>query len=134
MELRIKLLGQKRVATEIKGIRIETDQPVEDGGSGSAPSPFDLFLASIGTCAGFYVQSFCQARGIATGDVELVEHVERDDKTHLVSSIRLEVLVPENFPEKYRQGLIAAVNGCTVKKHLQNPPKIDVTVRPERRP
>jgi putative redox protein len=129
MEIKIQMLGKKRVATEINGFRVETDQPLEDGGEGRAPSPFDLFLASIGTCAGFYVQSFCQVRGIATEGIELTQCVRTDEKSHLVSAIQLSIFLPKEFPEKYRPGLLAAVNSCTVKKHLLHPPVVEVMMR-----
>lgn len=129
MDFRIGLIGKKQVEIEIKGFRIKTDQPIADGGDASAPSPFDLFIASIGTCAGFFIQSYCQARAISTEGLELIAHVERDEVKHLVSKISIEIVMPSDFPEKHRLGLISAVNACTVKKHLQNPPIIEAFTR-----
>ena len=72
MEMEVVLSGGMKVNAIYKGFTIETDQPEQAGGDGSAPSPFDLFLASIGTCAGFYVLSFCQKQGIPTDEIRLM--------------------------------------------------------------
>lgn len=126
MEMRIHLDGRKRVSAQYGAFTVHTDQPVEAGGEASAPAPFDLFLASIGTCAGYFVQTFCQTRNIPTDGIEIVQHTEQDPAKHLVSKIRLEIIVPETFPAKYRAGLVNAANLCTVKRHLQTPPVFDV--------
>lgn len=122
MEMRISFAGNKKVAAEFNGIRVLTDQPKEAGGDGGAPSPFDLFLASIGTCAGLFVLSFCRKRDIPTEGIELIETVEWDEERHRVSKVTLEVVLPDKFPEKYRESVITAANLCTVKKQLFDPP------------
>ncbi|MDD5627747.1 MAG: OsmC family protein [Elusimicrobia bacterium] len=130
MEMDIKLLGGKKVSAEFKGLRIATDQPQDAGGEGSAPSPFDLFLASLGTCAGFYIQSFCQKRDIPTEGITLKQRMDLDPETHMVKLISLSLSLPKDFPEKYRAGVIGAANLCLVKKHLQQPPQIELSVKP----
>ena len=102
---------------------LSTDQPPPRG-DGSASSPFDLFLASIGTCTGYFVLKFCRQRDLPTDDVRIVEHIEVDDNSHMVIRINLEIQVPLGFPEKYHQALIRAANQCTVKKHLESPPQL----------
>jgi len=129
MEMRILLGGGKRVAAEFKGFTVNTDQPVEQGGGGSAPAPFDLFLASVGTCAGFFVQSFCAARQIPTDGIELVQRTTTDPVKHMVSKVTVDIVVPESFPAKYMSGLVNAVNLCTVKRHLHDPPEFAVETR-----
>jgi ribosomal protein S12 methylthiotransferase accessory factor len=126
MEMRIHLDGRKRVSAQFHSFTVHTDQPAEQGGEASAPAPFDLFLASIGTCAGFFVQSFCQTRNIPTDGIEIVQRTEHDPAKHLVSKIRLNIVVPEAFPAKYRAGLVNAAYLCTVKRHLQDPPVFEV--------
>ncbi len=126
MEMRIHLDGRKRVSARYGGFTVRTDQPVDAGGEARAPAPFDLFLASIGTCSGYFVQTFCQTREIPTDGIEIVQRTERDPATHLVSRIRLEILLPETFPAKYRQGVINAANLCTVKRQLLEPPTVEV--------
>jgi ribosomal protein S12 methylthiotransferase accessory factor len=125
MDMHIRLNGGKKVDAEFGGFTIHTDQPPKYGGADSAPSPFDVFLASIGTCAGYFVQNYCQSRGLSTEGVEIVQHMDWDLAKHLVTKVRLEIQVPESFPEQYRASLVSAVNLCTVKKHLKNPPEIE---------
>ena len=126
MDIRIALRGKKKVSAHFDQFEIISDQPESSGGEGSAPSPFDYFVASIGTCAGFFVQSFCQARHIPTDGIEIIQTMVRDEKTHLVSSLHLAIRLPASFPEKYREGVITAVNACSVKKHLVQPPQVTV--------
>lgn len=129
MEMRIHFPGNKRVTAEYNGFTIATDQPVSGGGDGSAPSPFDLFLGSIGACAGIFVLGFCQKRKIPTEGIELIQKMEYNDEKHLVTKIKLEINVPKDFPEKYRESLIQAASLCTVKRHLKEPPEFEVVAQ-----
>jgi len=126
MDMKIYFPGGKKVNAEYNGFTHKTDQPSESGGENSAPSPFELFLASLGSCAGFYVLSFCQQRGIDAGGIELRQAMERDPRTHLVTQVTIEIIVPATFPEKYRAAVIQAAQLCTVKKHLETPPKFNL--------
>jgi ribosomal protein S12 methylthiotransferase accessory factor len=105
---------------------IRTDQPEKAGGTGTAPSPFDLFLASIGTCAGYYALRFCQERQLPTEGLAATMSWERNPETHLIERIRIELTLPAGFPEKYRTAILRAADQCTVKKHLAEPPAIEV--------
>lgn len=116
----------KKVNIRYNGMVIKTDQPVEAGGEGSAPAPFDLFLASIGTCAGIYVKSFCMQRGIPTDDIKIYQSMKYDNTKGLINKINLDIELPETFPGKYKDAVIKVANLCAVKKHLQNPPEIVV--------
>jgi ribosomal protein S12 methylthiotransferase accessory factor len=95
----------------------------------SAPTPFELFLSSIGTCAGIYVLGFCQQRGLPTDGIQIVQRVLTNPVTHMIDQIDLEILYPPTFPEKYRDSLIRSAELCKVKKHLENPPKFHVTTK-----
>ena len=110
-----------------EGFRIRTDQP-DAHGVASAPSPFDLFLASIGTCAGFYVLRFFQQRQLDTAGLALSVTPRRDPARKLVTDIRIEITLPPAFPEKYREAVLRAVDQCTVKRHLAEPPGFEVVV------
>jgi putative redox protein len=114
--------GGKRVDAQYKGFTIRTDQSPRGGGEGSAPEPFDLFLASIATCAGIYVKGYCDARGIATAPVGLEMQVEQDPEAHRVVRLVLEIKLPEGFPEKHREAVVRAAELCAVKKHILEPP------------
>ena len=123
----ITLTGSKKVDARFRGFTVHTDQPLADGGENSAPSPFELFLASLGTCAGYFVASFCQSRSIPTENISLKQTVTRNDATHMVESIAIDILLPPDFPDKYRAAVVKAAEACTVKKHLAAPPAIKVS-------
>ena len=111
---------------------VQTDQSRPDGGEGSAPSPFDLFLSATATCAGYYVLRFCQTRGLATSGLHLTQHREVDPASGHVTKILIDIQLPPGFPEKYRAAVIRAAEQCMVKKHLEQPPAFAiVTTRPE---
>jgi len=123
----IQFPGGLEVEALQKGFTILTDQPVEAGGSGSAPTPFDLFLASIGTCAGLYALKFFRQRNLDTEGLALKLTPGRDETGKRVSRVRLEILLPSAFPEKYREAILRAVDQCTVKRHIFEPPQFEVT-------
>lgn len=126
MDMIITFDGNKKVNAEYRGHVIKTDQSERAGGDGSAPEPFSLFLASIGTCAGIYAKSFCDQREIPTEGLRIVQSMEYDHQEGRISGIKLRIELPEEFPDKYKKALIASVNLCAVKRHLQNPPDIKV--------
>lgn len=109
---------------------LRTDQPVKSGGGGSAPSPFDLFLGSIATCAGFYALRFCQERELGTEGLGVAMSWSRNAESGLIDRIHLDLTLPRDFPEKYRTAILRAVDQCAVKKHLAHPPAIAVEARP----
>jgi putative redox protein len=126
-DIQVTFPGGLRVDAAYKGLVIKTDQPVHQGGEGTAPAPFDLFLASIATCAGFYVVAFCRERGIATEGAGVTMRSEKDPETKMISRIRIEVHLPEGFPEKYLRAVIRAVDTCTVKAHILKAPAFEIT-------
>lgn len=126
-DMRIYFPGGKKVYADYKGFTHKTDQPTYAGGEGSAPSPFELFLASLGNCAGFYVQEFCRNRGIDVEGIELIQSLEVDPETRMVAKINLEIKLPPSFPEKYKSAVIQSAGLCAVKKHMENPPKFNIT-------
>ena len=120
MEMDIVFPGGTRVDAHLGRLVVETNQ------DDSAPSPFGLFLASIGTCAGIYVLRFCQSRDLPTEGLRIVERVHSNPATRMVERVELEIVVPPAFPEKYHDALVRAANQCAVKKHLEHPPEFDV--------
>lgn len=126
MEMIIDFPGGANVDAHFGDFTVKTDQSPMGGGEGSAPAPFSVFLASIGTCAGIYVLSFCQHRGLPTENIRVVERVHGNRVTGMVDNIELEIQVPPTFPEKYYAALVRSADQCAVKKHLENPPKFDV--------
>jgi ribosomal protein S12 methylthiotransferase accessory factor len=125
MEMLIDFPGGSRVDAHFNGFMVPTDQPP----AASAPTPFAVFLSSIGTCAGIYVLGFCRQRGLPTENIQIVQRVHGNPFTGMVEKIDLEIVVPPDFPEKYRDSLIRSAELCAVKKHLENPPKFDITTK-----
>ncbi len=121
-EMVVTLPGGKRVDARIGEHVIRTDQPVSAGGEDSAPAPFGLFLASIGTCAGIYVAGFCQKRGLPTEGIRLRQRNHFDPKTGVLVLVELDVEVPPSFPEKYHDALVRVADQCAVKKAIQAQP------------
>jgi putative redox protein len=126
MKMEILFPGGKRVDSTYNGFTVKTDQSKENGGENIAPSPFDLFLASIGTCAGIYVLSFCQTRKIVTDGLKMFLRFDRDEKSKMIEKMVIEILLPDGFPEKYRSAVIQAAELCAVKKHLERPPQFEI--------
>jgi putative redox protein len=127
MDMVISFPGGARVDAEFGPYTVRTDQPQSGGGDGSAPAPFGVFLASIGTCAGIYVLGFCKQRGLPTDGIRIVQRVEGNAaKPGMVGKISLDIQVPPTFPEKYHDALIRAADQCAVKKHLESPPVFEV--------
>jgi putative redox protein len=118
--------GGKRVEATMGHHHIVTDQTLAHGGDDSAPEPFELFLASLATCAGLYVASFCQTRGIPMDGIEVVQHHELDPDGS-VCHIDLQLRLPRAFPAKYRAAVVRAAEGCKVKKTLASPPRVSVS-------
>lgn len=128
MEMIIDFPGGARVDAHFGPYTVNTDQPPMGGGEGSAPTPFAVFLASIGTCAGIYVLGFCRQRGLDSTGIRIVQRMH-SDFSGMVKKIDLEIQVPPTFPEKYRDSLIRSAELCAVKKHFENPPRFEVTTK-----
>jgi ribosomal protein S12 methylthiotransferase accessory factor len=114
--------GGARVDAHFGAFTVQTDQPAQAGGEGSAPTPFALFQASLGTCAGIYVLNFCRQRGLSSEGIRLVQRTIPDPATNMVAQVELEIQVPADFPEKYHEALVRTASHCTVKKHIEHPP------------
>ncbi|MCC6147992.1 MAG: OsmC family protein [Anaerolineaceae bacterium] len=133
MEMIIDFPGGAKVNASFGSFTVKTDQPPIGGGEGSAPTPFAVFLASIGTCAGIYVLGFCKQRGLSTEGVRIVQRMHSNPATGMVEDIDLEVQVPPEFPERYTEALVRSAELCAVKKHLADPPAFHIytkTVQP----
>jgi putative redox protein len=126
MELVIDFPGGAKVDAHFNGFTVPTDQPAMGGGDNSAPTPFAVFLASIGTCAGIYVLGFCKQRSLPVEGIRIIQRVYSDRVTGMTEKIDLEIQVPSSFPDKYYEALIRSADQCKVKKTLENPPIFNV--------
>lgn len=129
MEMIIDFPGGARVDAHFGPYTVPTDQPPMGGGQGSAPTPFAVFLSSIGTCAGIYVLGFCRQRGLSTDGIRIIQRVHSSRMSGMVEQIDLEIQVPPSFPQKYYDSLVRSAELCAVKKHLEKPPKFEVSTK-----
>jgi putative redox protein len=126
MEMIIDFPGGAKVDAHFGDFTVHTDQPTMGGGEGSAPTPFAVFLASLGTCAGIYVLGFCKQRGLPTDGIRIIQRMHNNPFNGMVGKIELEIQVPNSFPEKYRPSLVRSAELCAVKKHFENPPQFNI--------
>lgn len=122
--MEITFPGGVRVNAHYGSFDITTDQPEKNGGDNSAPSPFDLFLVSLGTCAGFFALRFCQQRQLSTEGMRLSMSSEFNAETKRLDRVEITLTLPEGFPEKYRSAILRATDQCAVKRALVDPPEI----------
>ena len=129
MEKRVEVSfpGGKRVDAQIENMIAPTDQSVENGGAGTAPEPFQLFLASIATCAGIYALEFCLAREIPTEDMALTLSYEMDEKNQVCNRLNIDLKLPASFPVEYKKVVVRVMDLCSVKKQILNPPEFVIT-------
>lgn len=126
MDLIIDFPGGARVDAHFGNHDLHTDQPVKGGGEDSAPTPFDLFLASIGTCVGIYVLGFCKQRDLPTEGIRVIQRNHPNPETGLMGKIDLDIQVPPSFPKQYYSALIRSAELCKVKKSLETPPQFEI--------
>jgi ribosomal protein S12 methylthiotransferase accessory factor len=124
--IQVNFTGGKRIQAKVGDYTIETDQPTKYGGEASAPAPFDLFLASLATCAGIFAWNFCESRKLSSEGMQLYMDCESDEKKKMIVKIIFRLTLPKDFPEKYHNGIIKAMQLCAVKRHMQETPEFSV--------
>jgi len=125
MEIKVRYLGGKRFEMSARGHSVVSDQPFENDGADSAMTPPELFLSSLGACAGFYASEYLRARGLDTESLEVRVSGKKGEKPVRITSIDVEVSVP-GLSERDREGIVRAVNRCLLKQTLLVPPQIEV--------
>ena len=129
-ELIVKFGDGLKVDVEYKGFVVKTDQPVREGGGGTALSPFDYFLVSLAACAGFYALAFCRERKISIDGLAVTMSAERGEVSKMIDKVTISVDLPADFPGKYKLALVKAIDHCTVKAHILRPPQFEIVTRP----
>jgi len=124
MDIEIKILDGVKLEAKLGNYTVTSDQPKKSGGEGTAPNPFDYFLVSVGLCAGHYINAFCKQREIPTNNIKITEKISRNNEDKVVFSV--EVKLPNDFPEKYKDALLKAAEGCAVKKAIQSQPVFEL--------
>jgi putative redox protein len=126
MLMEISFPGGAAVEARFKGHTVRTDQPEKAGGQDTGPAPFDLFLASIGTCTGYYAARYCELKGIDPRQLSLRLTTVRDGERKRLAKVRVEIKLPADFPDKYRNAIVRAADQCAVKRHIIEPPELEV--------
>ncbi|KAB2966193.1 MAG: osmotically inducible protein OsmC [Thermoanaerobaculia bacterium] len=126
MRIPVHFPGGVSVAARVGTHVVVTDQPTAAGGGATAPAPFDLFLASLATCAGFYAVRFCQTRQLDAAGLGL--EMETASEGHGITHVTFHLRLPAGFPERYREAIARAIDQCAVKRHLDNPPRFETVI------
>lgn len=121
--VRMSFPGGRKVAAAIGGHEIVTDQPKGSGGEDEGPSPYSLFLMSIGACAGFYALAFFQKRELSTEGLEIIAEPR---STGTLEGVEIRVSLPDSFPERYRAALLRSIEQCSVKRAIEARPEFEV--------
>ena len=124
----VQFPGGKRVDVQVGDFLVQTDQSIKAGGEALAPEPYALFLSSLVACAGIFALNFCTSRNLSTEGLALSMDWERDPKAPANAKAQLRLCVPEGFPDKYRAGIVRAMDLCAVKKTIENPPEFSSVI------
>ncbi len=126
MEIKVNFLDNLRLEAKFDDFTVVTDQPIRYKGDGSAPSPFDYFLASSALCAAYFVKVYCVARNISTDNIRLSQNniVDPDNRYNQIFKIQVEL--PESISERDREGILRSIDRCTVKKVVQTGPEFQI--------
>ena len=126
MEIKVNFLNNLRLEAKFDDFTITTDQPIRYKGDGTAPSPFDYFLASSALCAAYFVKVYCLSRGISTNDIQVSQNNIVDPENRYNQIIEIQVKLPSYIPERERVGILRSVDRCTVKKVVQQTPEFKI--------
>jgi ribosomal protein S12 methylthiotransferase accessory factor len=126
MEINVNFLENLRLEAKFDDFTVVTDQPIRYKGDGSAPSPFDYFLASSALCAAYFVRVYCLARDIPTENIKLSQNNIVDPENRYNQIFQIQVELPESISDKDREGILRAIDRCTVKKVVQTGPEFKI--------
>ncbi|MBD9628972.1 OsmC domain/YcaO domain-containing protein [Pseudomonas sp. PDM19] len=122
MEIKVNFLDNLRLEAKFDDFTVIADQPIRYKGDGSAPGPFDYFLASSALCAAYFVKLYCQTRDIPTDNIRLSQNNIVDPENRYKQIFKIQVELPADISEKDRQGILRSIDRCTVKKVVQTGP------------
>jgi len=128
MDVEIRFPGEKRIEAQLKGQSMVTGKEGDDASEGAGIEPLDLFFVSLGLCAGKYVMAFCQSRDIPYKEAKVKMETVWDEKKKLHTNVVLKIQLPVDFPAKYKKAILKAVDLCSVKRHILEPPAFDTEV------
>ncbi len=125
-EINVTFPGNLKVEAAVGDFSVVTDQPEKSGGDNTAPSPTEYFLVSIATCSAYFALKFCRTRDIDYSDMRLKMDYEWDRDQKRYPTLTIELVLPKDFPDKYRAAIIKAMDQCVVKQHLHHPPEFEI--------
>jgi ribosomal protein S12 methylthiotransferase accessory factor len=128
MEIKVNYLDNLRLEAKFDDFTVIADQPIRYKGDGSAPGPFDYFLASSALCAAYFVKVYCNARNISTENIRLSQNNIVDPEDRYNQTFKIQVELPEDISDKDRQGILRSIDRCTVKKVVQTGPTFEIEV------
>lgn len=123
MQIKVNYLENLKLEALFDDYRVISDQPIRYKGDATAPGPFDYFLASSAMCAAYFVLVYCKARGIETTDISISQNNIQDPENRYQQKIEIILQIPESISQKDREGMIASIDRCTVKRVVQNSPE-----------
>ena len=123
MEIKVNFLDNLRLEAKFDDFTVVADQPIRYKGDGSAPGPFDYFLASSALCAAYFVKLYCQSRDIPTDNIRLSQNNIVDPENRYQQIFKIQVELPADLSDKDRQGILRSIERCTVKKVVQTGPE-----------
>ncbi len=129
MQVNVRFLENLKLEASFDDFKIMTDQPVRYKGDGTAPSPFDYFLASSALCAAYFVKVYCKGRDIPTEDIRVYQNNLVDPNNRYQQDFNIHIELPASISEKDKKGILAAMDRCTVKRVIQNEPKFIIEAR-----
>ncbi|MFA5678286.1 MAG: OsmC domain/YcaO domain-containing protein [Pseudomonas sp.] len=128
MEIKVNFLDNLRLEAKFDDFTVVADQPIRYKGDGSAPGPFDYFLASSALCAAYFVKLYCQTRNIPTENIRLAQNNIVDPENRYKQTFKIQVELPEDISDKDRVGILRSIERCTVKKVVQTGPEFVIEV------
>jgi putative redox protein len=128
MRVEVSFPDSATIQSRCKGLVVQTGLPPDHGGDPEALGPFDVLLCSLANCTGFHVLAFLEQRGFSSAEAGMTIEAGRSAETHLLDKVSLQIRVPEDFPEKYKDALVRAAGQCLVKAQLGQQPEFDVEV------
>jgi ribosomal protein S12 methylthiotransferase accessory factor len=126
MYVELRFPGGFRIDGSTGGFTVRTDQPESKGGNSSAPTPFQLFVVSLATCAGYYVLAFLRERGLSSEGLGLRLKTASVPGGDLLSAVLVEIELPAGFPDRYRGAIERAAAACLVKRQFEQPPTFTI--------
>jgi len=126
MEITVSFLDNLRLKAKFDDFTITTDQPIRYKGNGTAPSPFDYFLASSALCAAYFVKLYCLSRDIPTDDIRVSQNNIIDPENRYNQTFHIQVELPSSISERDRLGILRSADRCTVKKVIQQDPEFKI--------